>query len=72
MKAMAGLGIILALFFAIIAVVAFMGLQDDAGDIAGLDAPVVAFFSNISNLAVLLVTLLLVIGLIAGFSLLRH
>ena len=72
MKAMAALGLVLALFFAVIAVVAVSDLQTDADAISGLSAPADSFFNISSTLAVIVMIALFIIGLIGAVALLRH
>ena len=69
MKAgMAALGLVLMAVFAVIIVAPMMDLQDEA-DALSLDAPASSVFHNVGNIAVIISGVLVIIFLVAAFSL---
>lgn len=63
MKAAAVLGMVLALFFASLSVIAFNDLQDTGEAISGLEAPTVRFFQVVPTIATVMVAFIAVVAL---------
>ena len=60
MKIAAGVGVVLAMMFALMFLLPLNDLQDTGEAISGLDAPVVSLFQNLPTLGTLLVMALFV------------